>query len=83
VHERKLAGVDAPVKDWWDLSEKDQTMTFRHLADMTSGYDCGEKPGEAWGYNDYGIRLYGPLRYFVWVTPTTAGRRKSSFPAMR
>jgi CubicO group peptidase (beta-lactamase class C family) len=33
-------------------------MTFRHLANMVSGYSCGEPPGEAWGYNDFAIQLY-------------------------
>ena len=58
VNEGKLASVDAPVGDYWPLSQKDQGMTFRHLADMTSGYMRAEKPGQAWAYNDYGISLY-------------------------
>jgi CubicO group peptidase (beta-lactamase class C family) len=41
-------------------------MTFRHLADMMSGYACGDKdkdgkplpPGSRWAYNDYAIMLY-------------------------
>jgi CubicO group peptidase (beta-lactamase class C family) len=33
-------------------------MTFRHLANMVSGYALPEAPGEAWGYNDYAISLY-------------------------
>jgi len=41
-------------------------MTFRHLADMTSGYACADKdeqgkplsPGSRWAYNDYAIMLY-------------------------
>ena len=33
-------------------------MTFRHLADMTSGYGRPERPGEAFAYNDYAIQLY-------------------------
>ena len=59
VQEGKLPGVDAPVKSvGWALSEKDSTMTFRHLANMVSGYACEEAPGAAWGYNDYAIQLY-------------------------
>ncbi len=59
VQEQKLSGVDALVKNvGWELSEKDSTMTFRHLANMVSGYSCGEAPGAAWGYNDFGIQLY-------------------------
>ena len=33
-------------------------MTFRHLANMISGYARPEPPGEAWAYNDYAIQLY-------------------------
>jgi hypothetical protein len=41
-------------------------MTFRHLADMMSGYACDDKdaannllpPGSRWAYNDYAIQLY-------------------------
>jgi CubicO group peptidase (beta-lactamase class C family) len=60
VAEGKLGGVDDRVADWgWNFIEKDRAMTFRHLADMTSGYACAEEPGKAWGYNDYAIQLYG------------------------
>jgi CubicO group peptidase (beta-lactamase class C family) len=59
VQEQKLPSVDAPVKSaGWELSAKDSTMTFRHLANMVSGYACGEAPGAAWGYNDFAIQLY-------------------------
>ncbi|WP_165247351.1 serine hydrolase [Paludisphaera soli] len=59
VHEGKVAGVDAPIRDFgWDLKPKDQAMTFRHLADMTSGYARPEPPGVAWAYNDFAIQLY-------------------------
>ena len=58
VAEGKLPSVDAPLADYWPLSDKDKAMTFRHLADMTSGYMRPEKPGEAWAYNDYAIQLY-------------------------
>jgi hypothetical protein len=41
-------------------------MTFRHLADMRSGYACNDRdgsgnllpPGSRWAYNDYAIMLY-------------------------
>lgn len=60
VQHRKLHGVDARVKDvGWKLAPKDSTMTFRHLANMVSGYARGEPPGAAWGYNDRGVRLLG------------------------
>ena len=65
VQEQKLPSVDAPVRPWvkkrWpgkDLLPKDRTMTFRHLADMTSGYTRAEQPGTHWAYNDYTICLY-------------------------
>jgi len=59
IQQGKLKGVDDLVGDWrWALSAKDRTMTFRHLADMTSGYACDEAPGAAWAYNDFGIMLY-------------------------
>jgi CubicO group peptidase (beta-lactamase class C family) len=68
VQEKRLDGVDAPVRPWVrrrfsgrDLIDKDRAMTFRHLADMTSGYTRAERPGTHWAYNDYAIRLYASL----------------------
>jgi CubicO group peptidase (beta-lactamase class C family) len=59
VEEGRLPSVDAPVhRAGWELAPKDAAMTFRQLANMTSGYACAEKPGEAWGYNDFAIQLY-------------------------
>ncbi len=65
VREGKLKSVDDPVRPWvrkrWpgkDLVEKDRTMMFRHLADMTSGYSRAEPPGTHWAYNDLAINLY-------------------------
>ncbi|MBW2454667.1 MAG: beta-lactamase family protein, partial [Deltaproteobacteria bacterium] len=59
VQEGKLGSVDDPVGDWsWTLSSPDQGMTFRQLANMTSGYALSEGPGQAWAYNDYAIKLY-------------------------
>ncbi len=59
VQEGKLPTVDAPVRSaGWSLAPKDAAMTFRHLANMTSGYACTEAPGAAWGYNDFAIQLY-------------------------
>jgi CubicO group peptidase (beta-lactamase class C family) len=60
IFEDKLSSMDDLIKDWdWDLIPKDQTMTFRHLANMVSGYVRGEDPGEAWAYNDYAVNLLG------------------------
>ena len=59
IDEGRLSGVDQQIANFgWDLTEQDQTMTFSHLANMTSGYVRGEVPGEAFAYNDYGISLY-------------------------
>ena len=59
INEGKVASVDSRIADWgWALKPNDQTMTFRHLADMTSGYMRSENPGQKWAYNDYAINLY-------------------------
>lgn len=59
VQEGKLTSVNALVKDvGWELTPKDSTMTFRHLANMVSGYARGEAPGAAWAYNDSSIELF-------------------------
>ena len=59
IREGKVAGPDALLKDFgWKLSPKDQSMSFRHLANMTSGYSRPEPPGAAFAYNDYAIQLY-------------------------
>lgn len=59
IHEGLLDGVDALVNDWgWGLIGKDQSMTFRDLANNVSGYARGEPPGDAWAYNDIAIKLY-------------------------
>jgi CubicO group peptidase (beta-lactamase class C family) len=60
INEGRVAGVDQLVgpTGGWPLKQKDQAMTFRHLANMVSGYALPEEPGVAWAYNDYGIELY-------------------------
>lgn len=59
IQEGKVKSVDTPLADFgWELLPKDQGMTFRHLANMTSGYARPEAPGEAWAYNDFAIQLY-------------------------
>jgi CubicO group peptidase (beta-lactamase class C family) len=59
LQEGKLDSVHTPIKRFgWDLSAKDRTMTFHHLANMISGYARPDKPGAAWAYNDYAINLY-------------------------
>ena len=69
VYEGRLQGVDDPVRPYVqsvfgkDLIPKDMTMTFRHLANMVSGYALPDAPGEAWAYSDYGITLYSRLLF--------------------
>ena len=59
LQEGKVKSVDQPIRDFgWELSPKDRDMTFRHLANMTSGYARPDRPGEAWSYNDFAIQLY-------------------------
>ena len=59
IAEGKVKGPDTLIREFgWPLKPKDQTMTFRHLANMTSGYARPEAPGAAWAYNDYAIQLY-------------------------
>ncbi|MGB5686604.1 MAG: serine hydrolase [Candidatus Electrothrix sp.] len=41
-----------------ELLGKDRQITFRHLANMTSGYARRESPGQAFAYNDYAVKLY-------------------------
>ena len=63
VNEGKVASVDSLVRPYttnWSggLTGKDAGITFRHLADMTSGWCQTNYPGTAWGYNDPAIMLY-------------------------
>ena len=59
IKELKLSSVNARIAALgWNLIEKDKAMTFHHLANMRSGYALPERPGAAWGYNDYAISLY-------------------------
>jgi hypothetical protein len=59
IQEGKVPSVDVKVKSYgWDLGDKDEAMTFHHLANMISGYARPEPPGTAWAYNDYAINLY-------------------------
>jgi CubicO group peptidase (beta-lactamase class C family) len=59
VEEGKIASVDEPLVRWEaQLSGKDALITWRHLASQNSGYGLIERPGEAWGYNDFALALY-------------------------
>ena len=66
LQEGRISSLDDPVVDWgWAaptglerLRGKDRAITFRHLANMTSGFDRVEGPGEAFAYNDNAVQLY-------------------------
>ena len=59
LQEGLIDSIDEPLRAFMPgLSESDQAMTFRHLANMTSGYSLPDAPGKAWAYNDYGMMLY-------------------------
>ncbi len=63
VQEGKLKSPDDRVADveprLLELNGgKDAAITWRHLAHQTSGYGLTEKPGEAYGYNDFALALY-------------------------
>jgi CubicO group peptidase (beta-lactamase class C family) len=73
VQDGKLASLDAPVRRaGWELSAKDAAMTFRHLANMTSGYATADAPGAAWGYNDFAIQLYARSLEKIFASPLDA-----------
>jgi CubicO group peptidase (beta-lactamase class C family) len=78
VQEGKLDSLHTPIKSFgWDLSTKDEEITFHHLANMISGYARPEKPGAAWAYNDYAINLYR-LTLFDRLFKANAGKVASN-----
>lgn len=61
IQEGRIESVDSKVADFEPALGKlgkDGEITWRHLASQTSGYGLGEKPGEAYSYNDYALALY-------------------------
>lgn len=59
IAEGRVKGPDTPIREFgWELKGKDEQITFRHLADMTSGFRRPEPPGAAYSYNDFAIQLY-------------------------
>jgi CubicO group peptidase (beta-lactamase class C family) len=91
VHEGKTSSVDSHVDPYVEkilgrsLNAKDQTMTFRHLADMVSGYGRVEPPGEAWAYNDWAINLYSKVLFdgVFQETPNAAAMSSSRLGALQ
>jgi len=58
IDEGRVSSLDENVSKWgWPLKGKDQGITFRHLANMTSGYMQPEAPGEAFAHNDFAVAL--------------------------
>jgi hypothetical protein len=51
-----VAGVEPRLKEL--NGGKDAAITWRHLASQMSGYGLTERPGEAYGYNDFALALY-------------------------
>lgn len=59
IREELVATPDTTLAGFgWNFKPKDRAITFRHLANMMSGYARPEAPGAAWSYNDYAIQLY-------------------------
>ena len=63
VQDGKIAGTDEPVARFDPRLNtlnggKGGAITWRHLANQTSGYGLDERPGEAWAYNDFALALY-------------------------
>ena len=64
IKELRTSGVNARIFQYgWPLRPADQSITWHHLANQTSGYALPENPGARWGYNDYAIKLYHRTLY--------------------
>ena len=58
IDEGWISSIDEKISKWgWPLKGKDEAITFRHLANMTSGYMQPEKPSEAFAHNDFAVAL--------------------------
>jgi CubicO group peptidase (beta-lactamase class C family) len=82
IEEDRVSGVDERIGRWgWELRGKDQGITFRHLADMTSNYMQPQAPGETFDYNDYAIALYvATLRKVFGESVSDAARKRLYMP---
>ena len=66
IEDGRLAGLDESVAKWEPclndlnpgLEFKDREIRFHHLATQTSCYGVGERPGQAFDYNDWQIALF-------------------------
>jgi len=71
LKENKISSLDELTRPYvqtltgLDYITKDRNITFRHLINMVSGYALPESPGTAWGYNDYGVKLYSKILFDV------------------
>jgi hypothetical protein len=92
INEGKVGSPDSLLLPYWPgLRPSDQTMTFRHLADMMRGYACNDRddsgnllpPGSRWAYNDFAIMLYVKTLDKVFGTAdnlVTAGNQRFVVP---
>ncbi len=84
INEGRVASVDSFIRDkGWALQGNDVNITYRQLADMTSGYGLPEGPGEAYAYSDYAIQLYVDTMDKVFGTTShlyTAGNKRLRDP---
>lgn len=82
IQEGRIGSVDEPVAKFEPRLRalnggKDAAITWRHLANQTSGYGLIEPPGHAYAYNDYALALYyDVLTEKVYGEPGTALLRR-------
>ena len=84
LHENRIGSVDDRIADYSPtLRVADRSMTFRHLANMTSGYTLPEAPGQSWSYNDFGMKLYflTLLKYGFGIRPDDSAAAESLLTA--
>ena len=75
VERALIASVHAEVGPFEPcLSGDDVAITFHHLANMISGYALEEPPGEAFGYNDFGVNLWGHALFYGVFAPRHESR---------
>jgi hypothetical protein len=86
VQENRIASVDDPVGSWvlaatgGTLLPEDESITFRQLMNMTSGYARIDAPGAAWAYNDVASNLKSKLIGAIFGEPLDAPLRERLAP---